>query len=132
MENTPATRTSKRIKQKTMHTDSSAFPDQEAPAEHLSDNEVTARPQRHVPRPADPQAVSVLHFEHLLLHILLTCRLFPYPLSGPARLTITAGDKYRLPSDDFLNDTLLEFGLSSVALILRSVLLSLTDSQACH
>jgi hypothetical protein len=41
----------------------------------------------------------------------LLTRLFPWPLQGRADLHITAGDLYRITSGDFLNDTLLEFGL---------------------
>lgn len=44
----------------------------------------------------------------------LTISLFPYPLTGRAELHITGGDRYRVKSGDFLNDTLLEFGLRYV------------------
>lgn len=40
--------------------------------------------------------------------------LFSWPLSGRPELTITAGDNSRLREGDFLNDTLIEFGLKSV------------------
>lgn len=37
--------------------------------------------------------------------------LFHYPLRGRADLSITKGDRHRVEIQDFLNDTLLEFGL---------------------
>ncbi|WWD07775.1 hypothetical protein V865_005879 [Kwoniella europaea PYCC6329] len=40
--------------------------------------------------------------------------LFPYPTTGRADVNITIGDAQRIETDDFLNDTLLEFGLRHV------------------
>lgn len=40
--------------------------------------------------------------------------LFPWPLTGRSELTITAGDNSRLREGDFLNDTLIEFGLKHI------------------
>nr|XP_019008581.1 uncharacterized protein I206_06258 [Kwoniella pini CBS 10737]OCF47362.1 hypothetical protein I206_06258 [Kwoniella pini CBS 10737] len=37
--------------------------------------------------------------------------LFPYPTTGRAEVTITVGDAQRIETGEFLNDTLLEFGL---------------------
>lgn len=42
---------------------------------------------------------------------LIRSSLFPYPLQGRADINITEGDKWRVAAGDFLNDTLIEFGL---------------------
>ncbi|WWC59349.1 uncharacterized protein I303_101901 [Kwoniella dejecticola CBS 10117] len=40
--------------------------------------------------------------------------LFPFPTTGRAEVTITVGDAQRIETGEFLNDTLLEFGLRKV------------------
>ncbi|WVQ69152.1 uncharacterized protein L199_007367 [Kwoniella botswanensis] len=40
--------------------------------------------------------------------------LFPYPITGRADVNITIGDAQRIETEEFLNDTLLEFGLRHV------------------
>jgi len=38
-------------------------------------------------------------------------RVLEYPIGEPGAVTVTWGDKKRLNDEEFLNDTLIEFGL---------------------